>query len=135
MPARPIIKIDELERLAGLHCTQEEAAHYFRVSVTAVEKALRKPDFRQAWERGQAAGKISLRRSQFRLAEAGNATMNIWLGKQLLGQRNIIEQQITGPDGGPIKTEDVTPIELLRSRLAGVASRIGEGDDTPKPDA
>ena len=35
---------------------------------------------------------ISLRRSQFKLAEK-NATMAIWLGKQYLGQRNHKEEE------------------------------------------
>jgi hypothetical protein len=33
---------------------------------------------------------MSLRRTQFKLAEK-NATLCIWLGKQYLGQRDIIE--------------------------------------------
>lgn len=35
-------------------------------------------------------GKISLRRSQFQLAEK-NASMAIWLGKQYLGQKDVVE--------------------------------------------
>ena len=42
--------------------------------------------FKEFHQKYSAAGKISLRRSQFRLAES-NATMAIWLGKQYLGQR------------------------------------------------
>lgn len=36
---------------------------------------------------------IALRRAQWRLAER-NAAMAIWLGKQYLGQRDIVEQAI-----------------------------------------
>ena len=36
-------------------------------------------------------GKISLRRSQLKLADSGNCTMNIWLGKQYLGQTDKVE--------------------------------------------
>jgi len=39
-------------------------------------------------------GNISLRRSQFRLAEK-NAAMGIWLGKQYLGQRDIQEIEVS----------------------------------------
>ena len=35
-------------------------------------------------------GKVSLRRAQIKLAESGNATMLIWLGKQLLNQRDEV---------------------------------------------
>jgi len=42
--------------------------------------------FLSAVEKGAATGRTSLRQAQFKLALAGNATMQIWLGKQLLGQ-------------------------------------------------
>lgn len=38
-------------------------------------------------------GKRSLRRMQWKSAKGGNATMQIWLGKQLLGQTD--KQDIT----------------------------------------
>lgn len=38
-----------------------------------------------------------LKRKQFDSAMSGNTTMQIWLGKQLLGQRDQIEQTITVP--------------------------------------
>jgi hypothetical protein len=39
--------------------------------------------------------------------------MLIWLGKQLLGQADKIQQEVTGSEGGPIK---ITLEELLRRR-------------------
>jgi hypothetical protein len=39
--------------------------------------------------------KASLRRIQWKLAEAGNATMCVWLGKQLLGQRDKFDDAVT----------------------------------------
>ena len=42
--------------------------------------------------RGKAKGRISVRRMQMKLLENGNATMGAWLGKQLLGQRDQIEE-------------------------------------------
>ena len=49
-------------------------------------------------------GKASLRSAQFKAALAGNATMLIWMGKQLLGQRDKLDHEVTGKDGGPIQT-------------------------------
>jgi hypothetical protein len=43
-----------------------------------------------------------LRRTQFKSAEAGNVTMQIWLGKELLGQRDHTEQEHTGSVGGQL---------------------------------
>ena len=42
--------------------------------------------FAEAYKKFSATGKTSRRRSQFDLANKGNATMLIWLGKQYLGQ-------------------------------------------------
>ncbi len=45
---------------------------------------------------------MTLRRMQMKLASEGNATMQIWLGKQLLGQRNV---QGLEANGGPTGTQ------------------------------
>ena len=46
-------------------------------------------NFEQAYEEYRVGGLISLRRNQFQLAEK-NTAMAIWLGKQHLGQKDII---------------------------------------------
>jgi hypothetical protein len=100
--------IDEVERLCQLNCTMEELAAYFGVDVRTVQlRAQNEPWIRAAMERGQAMGKLSLRREQFRLAEKGNAAMLMFLGKQLLGQRDKVEAEVTVKDG------DMTLEQLL----------------------
>jgi hypothetical protein len=100
--------IDEVERLCQLNCTMEELAAYFGVDVRTVQlRAQNEPWIRAAIERGQAMGKLSLRREQFRLAERGNAAMLMFLGKQLLGQRDKVEAEVTVKDG------DMTLEQLL----------------------
>lgn len=47
------------------------------------------PGLCMAYKKGFADLKKSLRRKQIERAESGNATMLIWLGKQLLGQRDV----------------------------------------------
>jgi hypothetical protein len=56
MPHPKMILLDELEKLASLQCTQAEIATYFRVTSKAVEKALTKPEYREAYERGIKSG-------------------------------------------------------------------------------
>ncbi len=88
---RPPIQFDlqGIEQLAVLHCTQAEVAAFFSVSLSSVEHRFsQEPDLRAAWERGRATGALSLRRKQSQLANGGNVTMLIWLGKQILGQRD-----------------------------------------------
>lgn len=54
------------------------------------------------------------------------------MGKHLGLFREQVE--LTGKDGGPIETKDVSPREELARRVAGVAARIGTGKDPRKPD-
>lgn len=87
MPRSPVpIDLDELEKLAAMHCTQEEAAAWFGVSTKTMSYRLRIQPYKNVWTRGMVKGKVSLRRKQKQRADAGDKTMLIWLGKQWLGQ-------------------------------------------------
>ena len=50
-------------------------------------------NFSEIFKEKRGLGKISLRRSQWRLAEK-SATMAIWLGKQYLGQKDQVEASV-----------------------------------------
>jgi len=104
---RPKAEIDlrQLERLCELQCTHEELATFFRVSTKTIERLAATPEGREAIDRGAALGRISLRRQQFKLAREGSAVMNIWLGKQYLGQRDKQEQTLRTPPGDPLRIE------------------------------
>ena len=97
------IDIEQLEKLASLQCTDRELAAFFRCTTRTIEKRRKEPAFKEALERGKAMGQISVRRAQMRLLEAGNATMGIWLGKQLLGQRDVTPVELTGSNGSELK--------------------------------
>jgi hypothetical protein len=104
---RPKIEISlvELEKLAGLHCTYEEVAGWFGVTKqTIINRMEGDTEFRSAWERGQAKGKIGLRRIQWRIAEQGNGNMAIFLGRILLNQRDKPEE--VEADTGPLPWVD-----------------------------
>jgi len=83
--ARPKLEIDpiQVERLAQLHCTNVEIAAFFGCDEGTIRKR-----FSEELAKGRGTGKISLRRSQWKAAENGNVTMLIWLGKQILGQKD-----------------------------------------------
>lgn len=87
---RPKKEIDkkQFENLCALQCTQGEICGFFEVSdktLSAWCKRTYKMSFSEVFEQKRGKGKISLRRSQFRLAEK-NASMAIFLGKNYLGQ-------------------------------------------------
>lgn len=93
--ARPRKEIDqaEFEKLCALQCTKAEIAGFFNVSEDTVErwcKRTYKESFAVVFANKRSGGKISLRRSQFRLAEK-DSRMAIWLGKQYLEQCEPIE--------------------------------------------
>ena len=83
-----------VENLAGIMCTDEEIASILGCSRDLFYTEDNNELYRQAIKKGNSQSKQSLRRMQFRLAEK-NATMAIWLGKQYLGQTDVITAQTT----------------------------------------
>lgn len=92
--SRPKKQIDPklVEKLARIHCTMIEIASVCGCSVDTLERR-----FADAIKEGRERGKASLRRHQWKLARTGNATMLIWLGKQLLEQKDNLD--LTNSDG------------------------------------
>ena len=111
--ARPRKQInkDEFEKLCGIMCTKEEIAGWFKVSEDTIDRFCKREygeSFAVVSKEHSSMGKISLRRSQFKLAEKSPA-MAIFLGKNYLGQKDSFEQTVT-------TIEDLTPLaELLNA--------------------
>jgi hypothetical protein len=105
--ARPESKIDlvELEKLCGMQCTDEEVAAFFGVSTRTIERRRRVERFREVMERARAKGRVSVRRNLFRLASNGNVAAAIFLAKNLLGYRDVVANEHSGPDGRPISID------------------------------
>lgn len=117
----PAIEIDlrAVEWAASLMCTPEDASGYFEVSRATFYRMLaEEAPVKGAWERGKAKGRVSLRRIQFKLAQT-SAGMAIFLGKQYLGQRDVVGHEVTGADGGPVEQTVIhkTWHELVESAL------------------
>ena len=92
---RTAIDMAELEKLCQLQCTDEEIASWFNVSTRTIERRRLEPEFAEVMTRGKARGRISVRRMQMKLLEEGNATMGVWLGKQILGQADEVTHNLT----------------------------------------
>ncbi len=82
---RPKKEIDYelVGKLAAIQCTQEEIATILGISRQTL---LKDEEFLYIYSSKKEAGRSSLRRMQWKTAESGNPTMQIWLGKQWLGQ-------------------------------------------------
>jgi len=92
--ARPKKKIDYdlVKKLAEIQCTQEEISSILDISVRTLQ---RDKEFCRIFNMSRENGKMSLKRWQFKRAEQGSDRMLIWLGKQYLGQRDVIENNNT----------------------------------------
>jgi len=83
---RKLLQIDpeKVAQLAGMLCTSDEIAAVLDCSKDTLEKR-----FSAIMKKGRECGKVSLKRAQFVSAiRDKNITMQIWLGKQYLHQRN-----------------------------------------------
>ena len=79
----------QFEKLCALQCTRDEICAVLNVDDNTLIDWCKNTygcDFRTIFTEKKQLGKMSLRRSQWKLAEK-NPTMAIWLGKQYLGQK------------------------------------------------
>lgn len=81
------IDLDALKDYAELYVPIEDAAALLDIGAAALQRLLDDPDSSQArvWRQGRAQARLNLRRAQFAQMEK-NATLAIYLGKELLGQ-------------------------------------------------
>jgi transcription initiation factor TFIIIB Brf1 subunit/transcription initiation factor TFIIB len=90
----------EVEKLASYGLTNTEIAEFFGVNESTIRRR-----FADFLTKGRATAKMKLRRKQMQVALAGNVSMLIWLGKQILGQKE-----------SPVDVSDIT-ITVKRSEV------------------
>lgn len=96
------IDLDVVRRSAGIGCTVGEIAAVLGLSRATLYNYMESnPEVQEAIDFGRENGRGTLRRMQWSGAESGNATMLIWLGKQLLGQREVTNVQQLDANGQP----------------------------------
>ena len=90
---KTVIDPKEVEKLAELHCSMQEMADFFQVPRETL-----KYNFRDIITKGKERTKQRLRQAQIKLALSGNATMLIWLGKNMLNQsENPVDSSANAP--------------------------------------
>jgi hypothetical protein len=108
---RKIIDTDKLSGLIGKGFTVEFAADFFGVHVDTLYA-----NYSDALRKGRVFREGCLQAKQFKGAMKGDTTLQIWLGKQWLGQSD--KREITGAGGGPITVQvvfDTAPQRQLPS--------------------
>ena len=109
---RKVIKQEQFEAMCQIQATQEEITLVLGVTDKTLNAWCRRTYgkrfsdvFREKW----SAGKISLRRKHWKLADR-SAAMAIFLGKQFLGQTDKTEMEVSAEVQNPLRgisTEDI----------------------------
>lgn len=93
MPRRPkpvVLTKEEIKNLAANGCTDKHIAIRAGISESTLQKR-----FRKELDEGRAELRETILKAQIELAvKKQNATMLIWLGKQYLGQRDVLPLRI-----------------------------------------
>lgn len=80
----------QFESLCAMQCTRDEIIGFFHTNKEILEKFCQKEynaNFKEVFDIYRMGGKASLRRKQWNLADT-NASIAIFLGKNILGQRD-----------------------------------------------
>lgn len=110
---------DKLDLILQFGATYLECEEILGIAESGLKRQIKKKhdcNFEHYRDKKMSRAKQNLRRKQYELAMSGNATMNIWLGKQWLGQSD--KQEINNPDGN-MKSETVTKVVVLPSNGRG----------------
>jgi hypothetical protein len=122
---RPKASIDIAlaERSASIGCTTDEIATLLGIGRRTLHDRMKlEPEIQAAIDRGRDKGRATLRRAQWKSAMAGNTTMQIWLGKQMLGQRDRheVDGQVSGDINVTVRLISTKPREIEGERPVGV---------------
>lgn len=90
-PKKYNIEPEQIQKLASYGCTNIEIADFFGCDESTIRKS-----YSENLTKGRTMGKLRLRQIQWKIAENGNCSMAIWLGKNMLGQK----------DGGTVSEND-----------------------------
>lgn len=119
--ARPLLDIkgEDIENLAKIGCSNKEIADHYKCSEDTISVR-----FSENVAKGRAELKIGLRKMQLKSAMNGNVVMMIWLGKQLLGQVDRAQIDIT-------KIDNEVFIEEARRRLGNESDKPRDIETIP----
>lgn len=122
VPQKPI-DIAVAKRAASIGCTNEEIAALMGISTSLLYEKLAEPrsELKRAIMEAKETGRTTLRRLQWQRANAGSDTMLIWLGKQLLGQREP-KQEFDVNHNTPVTTASDADLLAIARRSGGMVA-------------
>ena len=110
------IKQETFEGLCAIQCTREEICGVLNISKDTLLRWCKDTygtDFETIYSQKKEKGKASLRRTQWKLAEK-NTAMAIFLGKNYLGQKDVIETD---------NKHEISKVEELLNKIEQEANR------------
>ena len=115
-PSKPMSdkEFDQLVSMIRIQCTRDEICGVLDMSDTTLNRRLKErgeTNFEALYKKHSDEGKASLRRMQWQSAHGGNVTAQIWLGKQVLGQRDKSDLDLQSSDGS------MTPVTIITNTI------------------
>lgn len=105
-PSKPLSDDDfeKVIQMIRIQCTAQEICDVLGMSEDTLGRRIAErkiedvKNFADLYKKHQGEGKASLRRAQWKAAQNGNPSMLIWLGKQMLGQKDLsrTEHEVSG---------------------------------------
>jgi hypothetical protein len=110
---RPRINLEpeQVRKLAAIHCTVDEIADVMGVGRDTIYR-----NYKDSLDMGRAEGKMSLRADQLKAAKNGSGIMLIWLGKQILGQKDQQEIAVVDEEEKRLSEKDV---DAMLNKITG----------------
>lgn len=129
---RPRKEIDfkEFEKLCALHATKIEVAAWFDMDEKTLEQRISEhygETFYVVFNKKKSKGKISLRRSQWIMAEKSPA-MAIFLGKNYLGQKDSHDVELNAKVQKVFDTSKMTKEEYMEFMRKHIQDQSDEHD-------
>jgi hypothetical protein len=105
-------------KLARIGCTDREISGIVGMEESGVSKR-----FSDILRKSRETMRERLRRVQWKSAMKGNITMQIWLGKQMLGQADKAE--VSGPNGTSLTVQIVNYIDRPNRDVQTIPAAAG----------
>lgn len=90
---------DYMLGMIRIQCTRDEICNILGMGESTLDTRIKErgeANFQALFKKHGDEGKASLRREQWKAAQNGNPTMLVWLGKQMLGQTDKNDHNLTG---------------------------------------